>query len=76
MDLSIFIVACEIFSYDMWDLVPWSGIEPGPTALGAQSLSHWTTREVLESSFWRGFGNVTIKNMMAFHSDGHHDNPP
>ena len=30
----------------MWDLVPRPGIEPGPHALGAQSLSHWTTREV------------------------------
>ena len=26
--------------------VPWPGIEPGPPALGARSLSHWTTREV------------------------------
>ena len=31
----------------MWDLVPWMGIEPRPPALGAQRLSHWTTREVL-----------------------------
>ena len=30
----------------IWDLVPWPGIEPGPSALEAQSLSHWTTREV------------------------------
>ena len=30
----------------MWDPVPWPGIEPGPPALVAQSLSHWTTREV------------------------------
>ena len=29
----------------MWDLVPQLGIEPGPPALGAWSLSHWTTRE-------------------------------
>ena len=28
------------------DLVPGPGIEPGPPALGRQSLSHWTTREV------------------------------
>ena len=27
-------------------LVPWSRTEPRPTALGAWSLSHWTTREV------------------------------
>ena len=30
----------------MWDLVPWSGVELGPPALGAWSLSHWITREV------------------------------
>ena len=27
----------------VWDLVPPSGIEPGPPALGARSLTHWTT---------------------------------
>ena len=32
----------------MWDLVPWSGIEPRYPALGAQSLSNWTTREALQ----------------------------
>ena len=31
----------------MWDLVSWPGNELGPPALGMQSLSHWTTREVL-----------------------------
>ena len=30
----------------VWDLVPWSGIEAKPSALGALSFSHWTTREV------------------------------
>ena len=43
----LLVVACELFSCSMWDLVPWPGIEPGPPALGAWSLSHWTTREVL-----------------------------
>ena len=33
-------------SCSMWDLVPWSGIKPRPPALGVQSLSPWTTREV------------------------------
>ena len=33
-------------SCSMWDQVPWPGIEPWPPALGAQSLSRWTTREV------------------------------
>ena len=35
----------------MWDLVPWSAIEPRPPALGARSLSHWTTTEVQGHSF-------------------------
>ena len=26
-------------------LLPWPGIEPGPTAVNALSLNHWTTRE-------------------------------
>ena len=42
----VLVAAWEIFSSEMWDLVPWPGIEPRPPALGAQSLSHWTTREV------------------------------
>ena len=33
-------------SHCMWDLVPWPGIEPWSPALGAQSLSHCTTRDV------------------------------
>ena len=50
---SIFITVRWDFSRDMqslscclWDLVPSAGMELGPPALGAQSLSHWTTREV------------------------------
>ena len=35
-----------IFSCSMWGLVPWAGIELGPPAVGARSLSHWTAREV------------------------------
>ena len=54
-----FVAACVIFScgmrtfsWGMWNLVPWPGMEPGPPALGAQSLSHWTTREVPVVSFY------------------------
>ena len=36
----------RILSYGIWDLVPWSEIEPRPPALGFQSLHHWTNREV------------------------------
>ena len=35
------------FSWSMWDLAPWTGIKPRPPALGMQSLSHCTAREVL-----------------------------
>ena len=56
----IFVVAHGLLS--MWhadflvaacmrDLVPWPGIEPKPPALGAQSLTHWTTREVPKKGF-------------------------
>ena len=30
----------------MWDLVTWPGIQPGPPALGALSLNHWSTRKI------------------------------
>ena len=33
-------------SCSVWDLVPWSGIDPRPPALGAWMLSNWTSREV------------------------------
>ena len=45
----VLVVAHEIFSCGIWDLVPWPGTEPGPPALGVRSLSHWT-REVLTSA--------------------------
>ena len=34
-------------------LVPQPGIEPMPPDLGAQSLNHWTTKEIPGSSSWR-----------------------
>ena len=42
----VLVVAGGIFSCGMWDLGPWLWIEPGPSALGAWSLSCWTTWEV------------------------------
>ena len=39
-------MAHGIFSWGMWDLVPWPRIELGTPWLGVQSLSLWTTREV------------------------------
>ena len=55
-------MAGEIFSYGIWTLswstwalVPWPGIEPRSSALGALSLSPWTTREVhLLWIIWEG----------------------
>ena len=51
----VLVVTCRILrpccsvqdiSCGMWDLVPQLGLEPMPPTTGAQSLSHWTTREV------------------------------
>ena len=45
--LFIFIYsAVPSLSRRMWDIVCGSRIKPGPCALGAQSLSQWTIREV------------------------------
>ena len=45
-------VACELLvAAGMWDLVLWSGVEHRPPALGAWSLTHWTTRKVLARLF-------------------------
>ena len=43
----VLVTARGLLACHMWDLGPWPRIEPGPPALGAQSPSHWTTREVL-----------------------------
>ena len=43
----IFIAIYRIFSCSNWDLVPWPGIEPGSSALGAQSLRHCTRKFLL-----------------------------
>ena len=36
----------QTLSCSIQDLVSQPGIKPGPPALGAWSLTHWTTREV------------------------------
>ena len=45
---------CRIFKFycSTWILVSWPGIEPWPPGLGAQSPSHWTTRETLLLLFY------------------------
>ena len=45
--LWVLVAACGILSCGVWDLAPWLGIKPRPPALGAWSLNHWNTREVL-----------------------------
>ena len=42
----LFIWLLQVLVAARWDLVPWPEIKPRPPALGVQSLSHWTTREV------------------------------
>ena len=42
----VLVVACGSFSRGMWDPVSQLGIRLGDPALGMQSLSQWTTREV------------------------------
>ena len=50
-------------SWGMRDLVPQPGIKPRAPALRAQSLSHWTTRGVLNVEFQVNFF------ALLFHSD-------
>ena len=52
-------LAAADLSCGMWDLVPGPGIEPGLPALGTQSLSHWTTREV---SHWLYIQDKIVEN--------------
>ena len=42
----VLVEAFGIFSCVLWDPIPRPGTESRPPALGAQSLSHWTTRQV------------------------------
>ena len=66
----------------MWDLVSWSGIEPGPPALGVQSLSHCTIRAVLLFSLKkkRGIKNASFSSppigggIRRFFSSVHREN--
>ena len=42
----LFSCSMQTLNCSMWDLVPWPGIKPRLPALGAQTLSHWSTRDV------------------------------
>ena len=54
------LVAAFKLYYSMWDLVPWLGIEPWPSAMGVWILSHWTTREVTKQHFFFLYKYVLI----------------
>ena len=54
----------------MWALVPQPEIEPGPLALGAQSLSSWTTREVPTLLSWSRLPFHTAEVSCTFKVDG------
>ena len=60
-------MACERLSCSIWDPVPWPGIEAAPPALGAWCLSHWTTREVPHTRF---FKSVVFNLGCAWKSSG------
>ena len=48
----------------MWDRVPWPGVERGPPAWRAESLSHWTTREVpAHFKNWQIFPDCSLKGL-------------
>ena len=52
----------------MQDLVPLPGVEPGPPELGAQSLTHWATREV---PFLSSFLSPARRFSLVVASGGH-----
>jgi len=53
----------------MWALVPQPETEPGPLALGAQTLSSWTTREVPTLLSWSRLPFHTAEVSSAFKAD-------
>ena len=61
-----FSCALRTLHWGPWDLVPWPRVPPRPPALGAQSLSHWTTRQFLHLPYsWRCFSrNLTCRRLI------------
>ena len=68
----VLVSTCRIFdgmqnlSCSMWDLAPWPGMEPKPPVLGTQSLSHWTTREVLSFLYYKNSQKSNSTKKFAF----------
>ena len=69
----IYLAALEqdLFNCSKWDLVPWPGIEPGYPALGAWSLSHWTTWEVPTTIYWAPTRNGMVLAAVDTQYPGH-----
>ena len=55
--------------WGLWGLLSRPGIEPGPPALRAQCLSHWTSREVPVSLFLQQFVAVSPEAKPLHHVD-------
>lgn len=54
----VLVASCDIFGCGMWDQVPWPRVEPGPPALGAQTLrplDHRGTPHPIFQSMGKGF---------------------
>ena len=62
------VAACRIFTCGVWGLVPWPRNEPGPSALAAWSLSHWTTTEIPENTTLILFSSCIYSSRLS--SDG------
>ena len=65
----LFMWLLQVLVAAIWDLVPWPAIKPSPPALGVQSLSHWTTREVpnvCNSCLDVGYSFAVSKEMSLF----------
>lgn len=48
--LSLSFLLLVFWLSSMWDFSPWPGVEPTPSAVEVQNLSHWTSRETAEGS--------------------------
>ena len=66
----ILVASSGIFSWGVWDIVPWPVTEPRPPALGARSLNHCTTSKVPAFSleFWGNLRFVSHRGCTHWHS--------
>ena len=59
----IFSCSTQTLSCRVWDPVLWPGIKPRSPSLGAQSLSHWTTREVPKLSLFATSNRIAFPQL-------------